>query len=105
MTYLVFIAVFGLITAFFLWLRDIRIFLRTALPGYLRAAYRGVVYTALATLGFFFAYFGQELIGLGVILGALYLQGKVEREKIWTQESTMRRFLGSCRCKKDKGTT
>jgi hypothetical protein len=36
-----------------------------------------------------------ELLGLGLILAALYLQGKIEREKIWKDEDTVQRFLGS----------
>ena len=36
-----------------------------------------------------------ELLGLGFILAALYLQGKIEREKIWGNEDTLTRFLGS----------
>jgi hypothetical protein len=35
-----------------------------------------------------------EILGLGIILAALYLQGREEKEKIWTSESTMDRFLG-----------
>ncbi|MDD1675181.1 MAG: ABC transporter permease [Methanomicrobiales archaeon] len=104
MTYLIGVAVFGIAAIFFLWIRDIRLFLTTTLPGYRKAAYRGVLFTTLATTGFFFAYYDDELIGLGIILGALYLQGRVEREKIWTVESTWERFIGKCRCKKDKGT-
>ena len=37
----------------------------------------------------------QELLGLGLILGALYLQGRIEREKIWGSEGMLQRFLGS----------
>jgi hypothetical protein len=36
-----------------------------------------------------------ELLGLGLILGALYLQGRIEREKVWGNEGTHKRFLGS----------
>jgi hypothetical protein len=36
-----------------------------------------------------------ELLGLGLILAALYLQGKIEREKVWNDEGTLDRFLGS----------
>jgi hypothetical protein len=36
-----------------------------------------------------------ELLGLGLILAALYLQGKIVREKIWKDEGTLERFLGS----------
>ncbi len=105
MTYLVYVAGLGLAVVFFLWLRDARIFFRTGLPGYRKAAYHGVVYGALALLGLLLALFsGIEILGLGVILAALYLQGKVDREKIWTgTEPALDRFLGSVRQKTDKG--
>jgi hypothetical protein len=104
MSYLIYIAEFGLAATFFLWFRDIRIFLTTRFPGYRKAAYQGVLYTALATLGFFIALLGEdgEIIGLGVILAALYLQGRVQREKVFTDENTWERFFGTCRCNKDK---
>jgi len=35
-----------------------------------------------------------ELLGLGLILAALYLQGREDREKIWGSEETLDRFLG-----------
>ncbi|MDI9632470.1 MAG: ABC transporter permease [Methanolinea sp.] len=89
MSYLVFVAAFGCGVAFFLWIRDARIFVRTGLPGYRNAAYRGVLHCALALLGFFLAYTSDpahptELIGLGIILAALYLQGRVERERVFS---------------------
>jgi hypothetical protein len=104
MSYLIFVAEFGLIAIFFLWFRDIRIFLSTRRTGYRRAAYHGVVYSALATLGFFIALLGEdaEIIGLGLILAGLYLQGRMKREKIFTSESTWERLFGNCRCNKDK---
>jgi len=95
MTYLVYVSMFGAAAVIFLWLRDARIFFRTGLPGYRKAAYYGVAYGALATLGVAFTFTLLELLGLGVILAALYLQGKIEREKIWKNESTFERFLGS----------
>ena len=36
-----------------------------------------------------------EILGLGLILGALYLQVNREKEKIWNSERTLERFLGS----------
>jgi hypothetical protein len=95
MSYLVYIAVFGLAAVFFLWLRDARIFYRTGLPGYRRAAYRGVVYSAIAILGVAVAYLSSlELLGLGIILAALYLQGREKKENVWTTESNLDRLLG-----------
>ena len=95
MTYLTYIAMFGAAVTVFLWLRDARIFFRTGLPGYRKAAYHGVVYGAIATLGVVLAVSLLELLGLGVILGALYLQGRIVREKVWGSEGTLQRLLGS----------
>ena len=95
MDYLVYIAIFGAAGTIFLWLRDARIFFRTGLPGYREAAYYGVAYGALATLGIFFTLYMLDLLGLGLILGALYLQGQVAREKVWGNEGTLERFIGS----------
>jgi len=95
MSYLVYVALFGAAVVFFLWLRDARVFFRTALPGYRKAAYRGVLYGALALLGVAVT-FGStlELFGLGLILAALYLQGRETRERVWTEEGTLDRLLG-----------
>lgn len=96
MSYLVYVAWLGAAGVAYLWLRDARIFWRTGRPGFRRAAYRGVVYTALALAGVGLSYAPQlELVGLGAILLALYLQGRIERERIWTTESTLDRALGS----------
>jgi len=95
MTYLTYVALFGAMAIVFLWLRDVRIFYRTGLAGYRTAAYRGVIFSALATLGVFFTVSLLELLGLGIILGALYLQGRTEREKVWVHEGTLDRFLGN----------
>jgi hypothetical protein len=95
MTYLTYIAMFGAAATVFLWLRDARIFFRTGLPGYRKAAYHGVIYGALATLGVVLTVSTLELLGLGLILGALYLQGRIVREKVWEREGTLQRFLGS----------
>jgi hypothetical protein len=94
MSYLVYIAIFGAAVVFFLWLRDARIFYRTGFSGYRLAAYRGVLYGAIALLGVAVAFFSLELLGLGIILAALYLQGREGRERIWTTESTLDRLLG-----------
>jgi len=95
MTYLTYVAIFGAAAIVFLWLRDVRIFYRTGFLGYRKAAYWGVAYSALATTGVFFTMYMLELLGLGLILGALYLQGRIEREKVWGSEGTLQRFLGS----------
>ncbi len=97
MSYLVYIAIFGTAAVFFLWLRDARIFFRTGLPGYRKAAYWGVLYGALALLGLQIAQHVPdfEILGLGLILAAIYLQTNREKEKIWRNEDTLTRFLGS----------
>jgi hypothetical protein len=97
MTYLIYIAMFGTAAVIFLWLRDARIFFRTGLPGYRTAAYHGVLYGALASLGLMVTLTMEnfEILGLGLILAGMYLQGRIGREKIWKQESTFERFFGS----------
>jgi hypothetical protein len=98
MTYLAWVAVFGTAATIFLWLRDARIYYRTGFSGYRMAAYRGVLYGALASLGGMITVTTEsfELLGLGLILAALYQQGKIEREKIWNgREDTFTRFTGS----------
>jgi hypothetical protein len=97
MSYLIYVALFGIVSVVFLWLRDARIFFRTGLPGYRKSAYWGVAYGALASLGFQVAWFmpDYEILGLGLILGALYLQVNHKKEKIWNGEKTLERFLGS----------
>lgn len=97
MTYLIYVALFGAAVTIFLWLRDARIFFRTGRSGYRKAAYHGVAYGALAMLGFTLTSTMPdfELLGLGLILAALYLQGRIEREKVFGNESTLQRLLGS----------
>ena len=97
MSYLVWVAAFGTAATLFLGLRDARIFYRTGLPGYRKAAYYGVLYGALASLGSLVALTmpAFELLGLGLILAALYLQGNVGKEKVWKDEGTLERFFGS----------
>ena len=97
MSYLFYIALFGVLVVFFLWLRDMRIFVRTGLPGFRRAAYRGVLYTALSIFGagLIAIYPGIDIMGTGIMLLGLFLQGKEEREKIWTNEPTSDRLLGT----------
>ena len=97
MSYLIYVAMFGTAAVLFLWLRDARIFFKTGLPGYRKAAYYGVGYGALASLGgaFTITMPDLELLGLGLILAAMYLQGRIVREKVWVNEDTFTRFIGS----------
>ncbi|KLK87752.1 ABC transporter permease [Methanoculleus sediminis] len=106
MSYLAYVAGFGVAVTAFLWLRDLRIFSRTGLSGYRKAAYLGVPFTALALLGFFVTAYAEawEYLGLGLVLLALYLQGRVERENVWHGEGARERFFGSAERTKDKGS-
>ncbi len=96
MSYLLYVAWFGAAAVALLWLRDARIFWRTGLPGYRTAAYRGVVFTAIALVGVGVSYVESlDVVGLGIVLLALYLQGRPGRERIWTTESTLDRATGN----------
>ena len=100
MSYLVYVAYFGAAAVIFLWLRDARIFFRTGLSGFRKAAYWGVLYGALGTLGVIITLAGEsvEILGLAIILAALYLQGRMTREKVFTgKEPALDRALGSAR--------
>jgi hypothetical protein len=94
MTYLVYVAFFGTAATLFLWLRDARIYYRTGLPDYRAAAYQGVIYGGLAMFGLVCGVFMMELLGLGIILAALYFQGKMKRENVWGNENKFQRFCG-----------
>jgi hypothetical protein len=104
MSYLVYVAAFGAASVIFLWLRDARIYYRTGLSGYRQAAYRGVLYGALASFGLQVTVYVPdfELLGLGLILLALFLQTNRKKEKVWKDEGTLERFLGSVPVKKGK---
>jgi len=97
MTILFPISLFGAAACIFLWLRDIRIWARSGLPGYRKAARKGVLHTALATAGAGIVWFWPEasILGTGIVMLALYFQGKEVKEKIWTNEPAITRFFGS----------
>ncbi|GAB7016497.1 hypothetical protein JCM10550A_18650 [Methanogenium cariaci] len=95
-TYLLYVTIFGVIGVAFLWLRDARIFYRTGDQTYRKAAYMGVLFTAFASMGIYFAYQQAEFLGLGIVLIALYLQGRVERTKLFGSGATATdRLLGT----------
>ncbi len=102
MSYLLYVALFGAVAVIFLWLRDARIYYRTGLPGYRKAARYGVLYGALATLGFLIALLSAsaEVIGIGIVMAALFLRDRGTREKVWTDESTTERLLGTVKYRK-----
>ena len=94
-----FVGLVGACAVSFLWLRDTRIFVRTGQPGYRKAAYQGVLITALS-------WFGCALcgmldvtllyLGIGLILLALYLQSRIKKEDVWVgNESAWKRLIGS----------
>ncbi len=97
MSILFLISVFGVLVCIVLWLRDIRIWARSLLPGDRKASIHGVYQTALATAGAGIVFLWPEvsILGTGIVLLGLYLQGKEEREKIWTNEPAITRFFGS----------
>jgi hypothetical protein len=103
MSYLIFIAGFGVAVTYFLWLRDVRILFRTGLPGYRAAVHHGVAYALLALIGLNVALVWDEIVGLGIILLALYFQGREKREKVFSgEEPALDRFLGRTGRRKDK---
>jgi len=95
-TYLLYVTIFGVIGVAFLWLRDARIFYRTGDQTYRKAAYMGVLFTAFASMGIYFAYQQAEFLGMGIVLIALYLQGRVKRNKLFGPGATATdRLLGT----------
>ena len=56
-----------------------------------------MLFTAVGILGIIFIYRVYDFIGLGLVVLALYLQGRIEKERdqIWTKDSsTLDRILG-----------
>ena len=95
MSYLLFVAGFGVAVTYLFWARDVRIFLRTGLAGYRAAAYHDVAYATLSLVAIDIAIIWNEVVGLGFILLALYLQGRETREKVFSRgDSTLARLLG-----------
>ncbi|WP_253488279.1 ABC transporter permease [Methanocalculus alkaliphilus] len=100
MNILFYVTCFGAAVVIFLWLRDLRIYGRTGKAGYRRAALRGVFWSATGLAGVAAADFNQPFIGIALVLGALYMQGQDERERVWTSEGSLERFLGAVRIQK-----
>lgn len=94
-----FVGLFGAAAVSFLWLRDTRIFARTGAPGYKKAAYQGVLITALAWAGCALCGLIDVTLlylGIGLVLLALYLQSRIKKEDVWVgNESAWTRFIGS----------
>jgi hypothetical protein len=103
MSYLVYVAGFGVAVTYFLWIRDARILFRTGQPGYRAAAYHGVLYATLALVALNVALVWDEIVGIGLILLALYLQGREKRERVFSgTEPALDRLLGKAPQRKDK---
>ncbi|MDO5846386.1 MAG: ABC transporter permease [Methanocorpusculum sp.] len=96
---ILYIGIFGAAAVSFLWLRDTRIFYRTGQPGYRRAAYQGILITALAWFGCGLCGLAEQtflFLGIGLVLLALYLQSRIKKEDVWVgNESAWTRFIGS----------
>lgn len=101
-----FVGLFGACAVSFLWLRDTRIFVRTGLPGYRKAAYQGVLITALAWVGCSLCGMLDVTLlylGIGLILLSLYLQSRIKKEDVWVgNESALKRFIGSAPQRRNK---
>lgn len=97
MSILFLVSLFGVVVCIFLWFRDIRIWVRTGCSGYRKAAIHGIFQTTLATTGAGIVWFWPDasILGTGITWLAIYLQGKEIKEKIWTNEPAITRFLGS----------
>jgi hypothetical protein len=62
-----------------------------------------VAYALLALIGLNVALVWDEIVGLGIILLALYFQGREKREKVFSgEEPALDRFLGRTGRRKDK---
>jgi hypothetical protein len=95
----VYIAAFGFVSIIFLTLRDIRIYRRTKLKSYRKGALRGLVTGGLAWIGMIFTA-GNPLIGLTIVLVAIYFNKKGKREDVFGDAPLMKRVLGETTVKK-----
>lgn len=90
-SYLFYIALFGSAVCLFLWLRDIRIYSRTGIASYRRAARMGVLYTVLTTAGTgeILLFPWADILGIGIVMLGLWLQGQEKREKVFTKDDPL----------------
>ena len=70
--------------------------MRTSLPGYRKRAVYGVGCNALATFGagWSYRYHQYDLLGLAFVLIVLYIQGRIERETVFKNQSAWERLTG-----------
>lgn len=94
-----YIVAFGAIVVSFLWLRDTRIFVRTGIFGYRKAAYQGVLFSAIGWFASAIAGFSGTIfiyLGCGLVLLAMYLQSRIVRGDVWKgHESALQRLTGA----------
>lgn len=92
----IYIAAFGFAAIIFLTLRDIRIYHRTKLVSYRKGALRGMVAGALAWIGLVVTAANPDnpVIGLTIMLVAIYLNGKGKREDVFGNAPLAKRVLG-----------
>ena len=97
-----YIALFGFAAIIFLTLRDIRIFHRTKIESYRKGAMRGMVAGVLAWVGMLVTAANPEnpLIGLTIVLVAVYINGKGKREDVFGNAPLIKRILGETTSKK-----
>ncbi|MCZ7381755.1 MAG: hypothetical protein O8C64_09355 [Candidatus Methanoperedens sp.] len=97
-----YIALFGFATIIFLTLRDIRIFRRTKIESYRKGALRGMIAGGLAWIGLVVtaANPGNPVIGLTIMLVAIYFNGKGNREDVFGNAPLAKRVLGETTIKK-----
>ncbi|MGB8216510.1 MAG: hypothetical protein WCE94_04335 [Candidatus Methanoperedens sp.] len=102
MNFYLYIALFGFAAIIFLTLRDIRIFHRTKIESYRKGALRGMIAGALAWVGLVVtaANPGNPVIGLTIMLVAIYLNGKGNREDVFGNAPMIKRVLGETTIKK-----
>jgi hypothetical protein len=101
-SYLFYIAFFGAAVCIFLWLRDIRIYSRTGFSGYRAAARAGVLHTAIAVAGAgeIWLFPSVDILGIGITMLGLYLQGQMKREKVFGTEPVLERCMGKAPIKR-----
>ncbi|WP_407357331.1 hypothetical protein [Methanolobus sp. WCC5] len=87
------IAILAYFVVLFLTLRDIRIYKRTRYESYRKGAMKGLIASTLVLLGILFTLWNPN-IGLLIILIALLVNQKGQREKVFRDAKTIDRFLG-----------
>jgi hypothetical protein len=87
------IAMFAYFVVLFLTLRDVRIFKRTGYRSYRRGALKGLAASTMILIGAIIVGTNRDL-GMLIVFIGLYINRKGNREHIFTDASTVDRFLG-----------